>query len=72
MPKYKCTNQECDFYGEVKSITGTKIRIINGEALDTNRKCPNCGEMREVEREPGMTTNIAGTNDQRNRMAKQF
>lgn len=71
MPKYICTNKECKSLGEVKNTHGTSIRIINGEAIDINRKCPDCGELREVVRESGMTTMIAGTNDQRNRMARQ-
>lgn len=71
MPKYICTNKECKLLGEVKAVNGTKIRIIDGAAVDTNRPCPDCGSDREVVRESGMTVNIAGTNDQRNRMAKQ-
>jgi hypothetical protein len=72
MPKYKCENIDCKVNGQTVYTFGTKIRIINGEAVDENRFCPVCNKPREVVREPGMTINIAGTNDQRNRMAKQF
>lgn len=72
MPKYRCDNKECKVFNETVYTFGTKIRIVNGEALDQNRFCPVCNNPREVVREPGMTVNIAGTNDQRNRMAKQY
>jgi len=72
MPKYKCTNEECDLFGEVYSIASARIVIKNGKAMDDNTACPNCGKDREVVRTEGMTTNIAGTNDQRNRMAKYY
>jgi len=72
MPKYKCTNVTCSKYNETESISSTRITIVNGTALDRNAYCPICGDLREVVREEGITTNIAGTNDQRNRMAKQW
>jgi len=72
MPKYKCTNEECELFGEVYSIASARITIVNGRAMDRNTQCPNCSRDREVIREAGMTTHIAGTNDQRNRMAKQW
>jgi len=71
MPKYKCTNEECDYYGEVMSVSGTSIRVVDGKVVDLSRACFNCGNDREVVRESGMTTMIAGTNDQRLRMARQ-
>lgn len=71
MPRYKCTNDECRFFDEIVDIHSTKIVIRNGEAVDVNQKCNLCGSDRVVVREPGMTTNIAGTNDQRNRMLNQ-
>ena len=71
MPKYKCVNEECDLYGEVYSIASARITIVNGTAMDQNTECPDCGEDRETVRESGMTTHIAGTNDQRLRMERQ-
>ena len=72
MPKYKCVNKDCPHYLEIMNVHGTRITIINGKAVDKNGICFYCGDDREVVREEGMTTNIAGTNDQRNRMAKQW
>ena len=71
MPKYRCTNQTCSQYNEIETIHGTRITIVNGKALDRNVYCKVCGDERETVREPGMTTNIAGTNDQRLRMERQ-
>lgn len=71
MPKYRCTNQTCSQYNIIESINGTRITIVNGTALDRNAYCKVCGDKREVVREEGMTTNIAGTNDQRLRMERQ-
>ena len=72
MPKYKCTNEECDYFNREIEVHGTRLKIVNNEVVDESGKCFNCGSDRVVVREPGITTNIAGTNDQRNRMAKQF
>ena len=72
MPKYKCMNQTCPEYNIVEDIHSTKITIVDGKAVDRNARCKVCGSDREVVREEGMTTNIAGTNDQRNRMAKYY
>lgn len=71
MPKYRCTNQTCSQYNEIETIHGTRITIVNGTALDRNAYCKICGDKREVVREEGMTTMIAGTNDQRLRMERQ-
>ena len=71
MPKYKCINKECPEFDKVISESRTRITIVNGLAIDKYSLCPECGKDREVVREPGMTTNIAGTNDQRNRMMMQ-
>ena len=72
MPKYKCINQTCPEYNNIEDIPSTRITIVNGKALDRNSYCKVCGSERDVVREEGMTTMIAGTNDQRNRMAKQW
>ena len=71
MPKYKCTNESCDYLDRVMTVHGTKIRIIDGKAVDLARACFNCGNDREDVREPGITTMISGTNDQRLRMERQ-
>ena len=39
--------------------------------IDKAQICFCCGDMRETVREPGITTMIAGTNDQRLRMERQ-
>lgn len=65
MPKYKCINEKCEFVGNGVTIHGTKITIIDGKAIDKNQRCPYCGENRITVREPGMTTAISGTNDQK-------
>ena len=71
MPKYKCVNKDCPHYNEEFNVSGTKIVIIGDKAVDKNAICFYCGETRETVREAGMTVNIAGTNDQRNRMLNQ-
>lgn len=70
MPKYKCINKLCDFCEKIISVNGTKIRIREGKVVDINQKCPDCGEEREVVRESGMTSMIAGTKDQELRKEK--
>ena len=72
MPKYKCTNEDCPKYNETEYVIGGKIKIIDGEAVTEGQACPECGSKREVIRESGMTTHIAGTNDQRLRMERQW
>ena len=71
MPKYKCVNKDCEYFDREIEVHGTRIVIVNNKAIDESTKCFNCGQDRVVVREPGMTTNIAGTNDQRNRMINQ-
>ena len=70
MPKYKCMNQTCPEYTIVEDIHSTKITKVDGKAVNRNAYCKGCGSERDVVREEGMTTMIAGTNDQRKRMAK--
>lgn len=70
MPKYKCVNKDCSYYESVMDVAGTQIRIIDGKAVDLSRPCFNCGDDRDVVRTTGMTTNIAGTNDQKLRMER--
>lgn len=71
MPKYKCKNEDCQLFDQVISLAKSRITIVNGAAMDANDYCLECGNKRELVREPGMTTNIAGTNDQRLRMERQ-
>lgn len=70
MPKYKCTNITCTKYDEIEVVHGTRISVVDGEVIDRNAYCKVCGDKREVVREPGITTMIAGTNDQRLRMER--
>lgn len=70
MPKYVCKNKECPHYLEVMTVHGTKISIVGDKVIDKNRVCFYCGDDRDVVRDPGMTTTIAGTNDQLNKHAK--
>ena len=72
MPKYKGVNKECELFDEIYSVASARIVIKDGKAVDNNTECPGSGNDRVVVRTEGMTTYIAGTNDQRNRMAKQW
>ena len=71
MPKYKCVNKDCEYFDRVMDVYDTRILIVNGEAIDKSQICFCCGDMRGSVREPGITTMIAGTNDQRLRMERQ-
>jgi len=70
MPKYKCENQNCSLFDQVTSVYKSNIRIINGKSFDENDYCPDCKNKRKIIRSSGMTTMIAGTNDQELRKAK--
>lgn len=71
MPKYKCTNPECMYFDRSIDVYATKIVIENGKAVDKSAKCFNCNNTRELIREPGITTMIAGTNDQELRKRRE-
>jgi hypothetical protein len=68
MPKYKCESANCVLYDQVISLNKARITIVNGTALDRNDWCPECENKRTLIREPGLTTTISGTNDQKLRM----
>ena len=64
MSKYKCEDANCALYDQIISLIKARITIVNGTALDRNDWCTECKNKRTLIREPGMTTTIAGTNDQ--------
>lgn len=70
MAKYKCEFQECPLFDKEVKAFNARIVIKNGKAVDPNDYCPECGSPRKLIRAPGMTTHIAGTNDQKNRMLR--
>ena len=72
MANYKCLNENCSLFENEIPEMSVRITIVDGKAYNPQNFCPECGSRRMYLREPGITTNIAGTNDQRNRMAKYF
>lgn len=71
MPKYKCINPECTYFNRIIDVHSTRIIIENGKAVDKSARCFSCDDTRELIREPGMTTMIAGTNDQELRKKRE-
>ena len=71
MPKYKCTNPECSYFDRIVEVYATRIIIEGEKAVDKSARCFSCNCDRELIREPGMTTMIAGTNDQELRKKRE-
>ena len=60
MPKYKCKNPECRNFDKIEDKS-TTIRVVNGEVIDSAKKCCYCNSDMELTREPGMTTYMTGS-----------
>lgn len=61
MPKYKCLNSLCDDYNKENEMYGTQIRIIEGEVVDVNARCPLCLETRITVKNDGFATAFHGS-----------
>ena len=42
MPKYKCTNDECEYFDREIEVHGTRIKIIGDKVVDESKKFFNC------------------------------
>ena len=62
MPKYKCTNKDCEDYNIIKTVVTEISKWINGELITLERYCPKCNQYREHVRDHnGFTTTIHGS-----------
>lgn len=45
--KCVCNNKDCKRYGQVDFYPTTTYRLVNGELVSDDIRCPSCGEVRE-------------------------
>lgn len=45
--KCVCKNKDCKRYGKVDFYPTTTYRLVNGELVSDDIRCPSCGEVRE-------------------------
>lgn len=48
--KYKCINEKCPVFGEVKTESKSTSKFVGGKLVDSAAPCPECGEVREYQR----------------------
>lgn len=60
MPKYKCTNKNCENYNMIVT-KNTTIKVINDKVVDLGKVCAWCGDDMESIKTDGYTTNMLGS-----------